>query len=369
MGLVTVRRSGFVSPPALVEFSTSNGTATGGETCTSGIDFINVNQQVYFNQGETSKTIPIILCPDLITEPTQTINLTLTGIYVVPPSRAVMNINDTASQYKNAANIAINGGGAAAPYPSTITVTGGPVSFGSMRVTLFDLSSSFPANADFLLISPNGIKFILLSGAGGLTPGGPATLTFSDLAGQVVPDNGPLSAGSFEPTSWLPTVSNFPAPAPPNPYNLPGSAVGGTGTQTLAGNFGVTTDSNGVWSLYVRDRSLIPLSPETVIGSVDDGWGLEFTSTEAASASISGRVTTTDGRGIRNAKVTITGNSLEHPLVATTGSFGYYTFDGLATLQTYVVTVSSRRYSFSTPSRVISLIDNIADADFIADPQ
>ena len=72
--------------------------------------------------------------------------------------------------------------------------------------------------------------------------------------------------------------------------------------------------------------------------------------------------------GIRNAKVVITGNSLNEPRVVTTGSFGYFTFDALATGETYVVTVNSQRYTFSTPSRVVSLFDNIVDMDFVADP-
>ena len=111
-------------------------------------------------------------------------------------------------------------------------------------------------------------------------------------------------------------------------------------------------------------------APEVVndIFAFNGGWGIEFLSSTAASASISGRVATASGNGIRNARVVITGNSLAQPMIATTGSFGYYTFDGLATGQTYVVTVNSQRYTFQTPSRVISLVDNIADADFTAVP-
>jgi len=102
---------------------------------------------------------------------------------------------------------------------------------------------------------------------------------------------------------------------------------------------------------------------------VNGGWGLELLAPTAASAGISGQVTTSDGRGIRNAKVVVTGNSLAQPIVATTGSFGYYTIEGLATGENYIVTVNSRRYSFSTPSMVVMLVDNIAGANFIADPQ
>jgi uncharacterized delta-60 repeat protein len=90
--------------------------------------------------------------------------------------------------------------------------------------------------------------------------------------------------------------------------------------------------------------------------------------TTAAQLSISGRVRTADGRGIRNARVTISGNSLSQPLTVTSGSFGYYSFEGLRAGETYVVTVTSRRYTFTAPSRVLTLVDNLYDVDFTAEP-
>jgi hypothetical protein len=161
-------------------------------------------------------------------------------------------------------------------------------------------------------------------------------------------------------------VSSFPAPAPPAPYNEPGSAVGGTGTQTLFGTFGLT-NSNGTWSLYVRDDAGgPPRTPEAVTGCFNGGWGIEFLTSTAANASISGRVLTAGGNGIRNAEVVISGGTLAEPMRVQTGSFGYYNFEGLQTGQTYMITVNSRRYLFTTPTRVITLTDNIADLDFIA---
>jgi hypothetical protein len=183
----------------------------------------------------------------------------------------------------------------------------------------------------------------------------------------VLPNSAPLTTGVFEPTSWEPNQSNFPPPAPPGPYNEPGSAIGGTGNQTLLGNFGLT-NANGTWNLYVRDDAGL-FVPAAITGCINGGWGLEFLSSTAANAAISGRVTTADGRGIRNAKVTITGDSLPQMRVASTSSFGYFTFDGLQTGQTYVVTVNSKRYTFSVPSHVVSLIDNVVDVDFVADGQ
>jgi hypothetical protein len=353
-------------------FTTTDGTAHGGAAANgtgcgvAGVDYILVtNLPVTFNPGENSKTVFITLCGDMIVEPTETINLTLTGANVGTPSTATMFVNDTANLFRQGGGICTTLGGPADPYPSTITVTGGPQQIGSMRVTLYDVTQVMPDNMDVLLVGPTGQAFILMADAGGnvdLTT--PVTLTFSDTAGQVLPNSAPLTTGVFEPTSWEPGQSSFLPPAPPAPYNEPGSAVGGTGTQTLMGNFGLT-NANGTWSLFVRDDAGL-FTREAITGCIGGGWGLEFLGSTAANGYISGRVTTSDGRGIRNARVTISGNSLPESRVVQTGSFGYFSFDGLQTGQTYVVTVSSQRYTFSVPSRVITLVDNVADADFTA---
>ncbi|MFN0277103.1 MAG: M36 family metallopeptidase [Pyrinomonadaceae bacterium] len=363
---ITITRTGNTSGTNSVSFTATNGTASGGTACTAGVDFIAVTgQNVTFNPGETTKTANVTLCADGLIEADQTVLLSLSGLNLGTPTTAVLTINDTATSFQNQTPIVIDQGGPASPYPANITVSNGPTIIGSMRVTLYDLSATVPESVAFLLVSPGNRQFILLAGAGGLNPGGPATLNFIDTAGQVVPDNGPLTTGDFEPTSWA-TVGPFPAPAPQGPYNFPGSTVGGSGTQTLGGNFN-GTNSNGTWSLFVTDAGTFATAG--TLGNVAGGWGLEFTASTAAQAYVSGRVLTAGGQGIRNARVVITGNSLVEPRIVTTGSFGYFTFEGLATGETYVVTVNSQRYTFSTPSRVISLVDNVADADFIADPQ
>ena len=365
--VITINRTGDVSGTTTVNFATSNGTATGGASCTSGVDYITTTQTVTFVPNETLRTATVQICSDLLTEPVQTVNMTLTGANVGTPAAAVLNINDVASFYRAAGAICTNLGGPASPYPSTIAVSGAPASIGSMRVTLFDVAHTSPDSMDFLLVGPGGQKFILMADAGGVVDLiTPVTLTFSDAAGQVLPNSAPLTTGIFEPTSWEPGQASFAAPAPPAPYIEPGSTVGGT--PSLTSVFG-TTNANGTWSLYMRDDAGTFDTPVAVTGCVNGGWGLEFFSATAANASVSGRIVTSDGFGIRNAKVVITGNSLSSPIVATTGSFGYFTFEGLRTGETYVVTVNSQRYTFGKPSRVISLVDNVVDADFTADPQ
>ena len=367
---ITLTRTGNLSGIVTVTFTASNGTAFGGAACSifDNPDFINVTaQQVIFNPNEASKTVDVALCGDALPgERDETVKLLLTGANVGSLSTAVLTINDTATQYENLSNIVINGGGAADPYPSTIIVTGNPGPIGSMRVTVYDYSTTIPIDVSFLLVSPGGRSFILMANAGGLTPGGPVTLNFADTAGQVLPFNGPLTTGDFEPTSYG-LVANLPVPAPGGPYNLPGSVIGLTPeAPSLVSTFG-GTNANGVWKLYVREQAPPPYAPSTVVGIIG-GWGIDFIISTSAQGSISGRVMTADGHGIRNVEVVITGNSLAEPLVVTTGSFGHFSFEGLATGETYVVSVNSKRYTFSTPSRVIALADNVVDADFIAYP-
>jgi uncharacterized repeat protein (TIGR02543 family) len=88
----------------------------------------------------------------------------------------------------------------------------------------------------------------------------------------------------------------------------------------------------------------------------------------AGLATLSGHVTSSDGRGVRNAVVTVGSNILPARRAAITGPFGYYRIDNLQVGETYVVTVQSKRFTFKVPSRVISLADNLTDVDFVGNP-
>jgi hypothetical protein len=85
----------------------------------------------------------------------------------------------------------------------------------------------------------------------------------------------------------------------------------------------------------------------------------------AAGVSISGRVINASGSGIRNATVVLTDMNGQSRSVVT-GTFGYYRFDEVQAGQTYLVTVHSKRFTFANATRVISLFDDIADVDFVA---
>lgn len=79
-------------------------------------------------------------------------------------------------------------------------------------------------------------------------------------------------------------------------------------------------------------------------------------------ATVSGKVTTPDGRGLRNATVKIT-DSNNVVRTATTSSFGFYSFDSVATGQSYTMSILSRLYRFSP--RVVQVSGDLANVDFV----
>ncbi len=99
-----------------------------------------------------------------------------------------------------------------------------------------------------------------------------------------------------------------------------------------------------------------PLTAQYVPGGITV---LPFT---AAGVTVGGRVTTPDGQGLRNVRVTIidaTGNRR----VVTSSSFGYYRFEDVEAGGSYVISVSSRRYRFAP--RMVQVVDAIGDLDFV----
>lgn len=96
-------------------------------------------------------------------------------------------------------------------------------------------------------------------------------------------------------------------------------------------------------------------------------WNFAPSAPTAANASISGRITTAGGQGIRNARLVLT-DAFGVSRNAQTGSFGYFRFEGLPVGQTYVLTIYSRRYVFAQTSQLIALNDDVTGIDFTAEP-
>ncbi|MFT3746469.1 MAG: lamin tail domain-containing protein [Pyrinomonadaceae bacterium] len=367
--VVTVNRTGVTTGATSGNVTlTSGGRAVGGAACTTGVDYVNTPQPITFAAGATTATANIVLCGDVSADTDETVNLTLTGLTsgTGASNTAVLTINDTANQFKNAAAISINNGIQGGLYPSPIVVSGATNNAFRIRVTLYDYYTTLPDNLDVLLVGPNGAKYALVGDVGGpneITQNGKVTLTLADYPNAVLPDAGPLVTGIFKPTTCETPVTNFPAPAPAGPYVEPGCVVARTNAQTLFGNFGGST-ANGTWNLYVRDDGGVarPDAPEFLRGEIQGGWGIELLPSTAAGVEVSGRVLTPDGRGLRNATVTIT-DSMGNRRTATTSSFGFYHFTDVEAGGSYSVSVTARRYRF-TP-RIVQVQDTLTDVDFV----
>ena len=106
-----------------------------------------------------------------------------------------------------------------------------------------------------------------------------------------------------------------------------------------------------------------------VCGTTDSlsPFALAFLGPTAAAASVSGRVTTAGGNGIRNADIALIGSD-GVTRRAVTSSFGYFRFDDIPTGENYVIRIASKRYVFAQPTRVIAVNDELADVDFVAEP-
>lgn len=84
---------------------------------------------------------------------------------------------------------------------------------------------------------------------------------------------------------------------------------------------------------------------------------------DAATVSLSGRVTRIGGRGIEAARLSLT-DSDGNTRVAVTNRLGYYRFTGVAANATYTLGVRHKRYLFNPNQRTVTASENIADLDF-----
>lgn len=264
----------------------------------------------------------------------------------------------TGGVFTNANQITINDNVPATPYPSAITVSGFTGSITKVSVRLNNFSHTFLDDVGILLVSPSGTAVRITTDNGGSNDAVNLDITFDDTAANALPDNAVFFSTTYQPSpdgaangGSVNHPANFPAPAPAGPYPNTFSSFNGS-------------NPNGTWSLYVNDDTALD------IGAFAGGWTLaiEAAAPTAAGANISGRVVNSAGSGLGKVGVTLFGGNLAEPLHALTNPFGYYTFENVAAGQTYVISVSSKRYRFSNPAQVLNLGEDLAEIDFVAEP-
>jgi Carboxypeptidase regulatory-like domain len=203
--------------------------------------------------------------------------------------------------------------------------------------------------------------------------------------------------GNEASTSFTVNRANAPGIAAPevltNPVVTIGSGVPaganlGTNLALAPGSVGILVDSVNTYAAGTREivkitynipaNATIGLYPITfsstpTVQSVSSATGALLPTTyvagfvqvgsTAAGVSVSGRILTPDGRGLRNAQVTIV-DSNGVVRTAITSSFGYYRFEDVPSGSTVVVGVVSKRFRFG--SRLVQVVDTLTDIDFVA---
>lgn len=95
---VTVNRTGGDDGAVTVDYTLTDGTATGGANCGAGVDFDNDGGTVSFADGETSKTFNVPICEDAVFEDDETFTIGLQnatgGATIGSPSSATATIQD-----------------------------------------------------------------------------------------------------------------------------------------------------------------------------------------------------------------------------------------------------------------------------------
>jgi subtilisin-like proprotein convertase family protein len=143
------------------------------------------------------------------------------------------------------------------PYPSTIKVSG----FKNAKLTDVDLrlrglNHGYADDIDVMLVAPNGDAAIVMRDVGGDTNALSLTLTLDDEAGSPLPDDAPLTSGTYQPANF---ELGDPFPGAP-------SASDAVAFSTFNGG-----DPNGTWSLYVVDDA------GNDVGAFSGGWDLKIT--------------------------------------------------------------------------------------------
>ena len=122
----------------------------------------------------------------------------------------------------------------------------------------------------------------------------------------------------------------------------------------LSNLFGDKVDLSGTTFIVscFRDKG----TPETPVGAA-----YIYSRPSASQVAVAGRVLTLGGQGLRNAVVSLTGPD-GMPRTVATSTLGYYNFPDVATGNSYVIAVSSRRYRFE--QRTVDVNSDLTNVDF-----
>ncbi len=138
--------------------------------------------------------------------------------------------------------------------------------------------------------------------------------------------------------------------------------------QLLTVRFDVPAGVSGQTALTFGDapvfRQANNVNAEPLQTTFTDGV-VEILSPTAAPVTIGGRITMSNGRGVSNARVSLSGSNGE-TLTVVTNPFGYYRFVGVNSGETYILTASAKKLEFLVRTQVRTIVEDTLDINFIA---
>ncbi|MFT3744439.1 MAG: carboxypeptidase regulatory-like domain-containing protein [Pyrinomonadaceae bacterium] len=357
-----VSRSGPLDGVSSAAFGTFNETATGGFSTAPPIDYITTSGTVNFAPGQDSAPAVVTVVGDVVFEGDETFTVRLAdamGATIVDAVGRGTIINDD-FVYINEVDSDTAGTDTMEFIELFATSSPGNIPLDGLVVVLYDgaTDTSYAAfDLDGHLTNQSGY-FTL----------GSANVPGVDI---VLPAD-TIQNGADAVALYIGNATDFPSGTPPRLINVGDAIVYDTDDD----------DDPGLLQLLNLSQPQINEnatgnSPIVSMQRCPNGFGggrnttphrLEiptpdlFNSCPSLTFTISGRVFTPSGQGLRNAIVSLT-DAQGTRRTATTSSFGVYGFDNVSAGQTYTLSVSSKRYRFAP--KILTANDNLSNVDFI----
>ena len=142
-------------------------------------------------------------------------------------------------------------------------------------------------------------------------------------------------------------------------------------TETFAANQNANAIRWGTLYNFRFDSNRPPTTVNATVGFFKTGAPITVeiqgpSAAQVVNVTISGRVLTSGGQGVSNALVALTDGGGNLVAYTGTNSFGFYRFEGVVAGRTYTVEPLSKRYTFTAQTMQVN--DNVADLNFVADP-
>lgn len=153
------------------------------------------------------------------------------------------------------------------------------------------------------------------------------------------------------------------------PVGVTAQSSGGSFTleQTVISGGGATDSTGGNFKIEATiGQPAAGTSSNVLPFDLQNGfWTAEPLAPTAAEVTISGRILTSNGIGIRNVFITLTEMTGTTHTVQSS-SFGYYRFTNLVAGQMVIISVKAKQFNFLQPTQIVFINDDISELNFVA---